>query len=157
MLRLRGRYGTYSNLTHLIVTPQFCLLNWPVSPDRSNIPTVGITHVTQPSEQETKELSRYERGVVGLNPDLRLPTKSARSDGRSHLLGQAPSTAFPVTFSPFSPLCLQSSGWDFGGLFLVLQFSTKHLLIILTPYIRRLDPEVPGLITGHKALGTWWN
>ena len=157
MLRLRGRYGTYSNLTHLIVTPQFCLLNWPVSPDRSNIPTVGITHVTQPSEQETKELSRYERGVVGLNPDLRLPTKSARSDGSSHILGQAPLTAFPVTFSPFSPLCLQSSGWDFGGLFLVLQFSTKHLLIILTPYIRRLDPEVPGLITGHKALGTWWN
>lgn len=110
VLRLRGRYGTYSNLTHLIPTPQFCLLNWPVSPDRSNIPTVGITHVTQPSEQETKELSRYERGVVGLNPNLRLPTKSARSDGRSHLLGQAPSTAFPVTCSPFSPLCLQSSG-----------------------------------------------
>ena len=110
VLRLRGRYGTYSTLTHLIPTPQFCLLNWPVSPDLSNIPTVGVTHVTQLSEQETKELSRYERGVVGLNPDLRLPTKSARSDGSSHLLWQAPSTAFPVTFSPFSPLCLQSSG-----------------------------------------------
>ena len=79
-----------------------------------------LPHVTQLSEQETKELSRYERGVVGLNPDLRLPTKSARSDGSSHLLRQAPLTAFPVIFSPFSPLCLQSPGWDFGGLFLVL-------------------------------------
>ena len=106
----KRKYGTYSNLTHLIPTPQFCLLNWPVSPDLSNIPTVGVTHVTQLSEQETKELSRYERGVVGLNPDLRLPTKSARSDGSSHLLRQAPLTAFPVIFSPFSPLCLQSPG-----------------------------------------------
>lgn len=46
---------------------------------------------------------------------------------------------------------------------MVLKFSTKHLLIILTPYIPRLDPEVPGLITcapgtrlwGHGETGGW--
>lgn len=116
VLRLRGRYGTYSNLTYLIpsfLNSYILYLSFAylirLSPQISAI-FLLLPHVTQLSEQETKELSRYQRAVVRLNPDLRLPTKSARSDGSSHLLGQAPSTAFPVAFSPFPRFCLQSSG-----------------------------------------------